>query len=194
MSPDLNYLIEIGIVPAENVHLLYNADTDKLRKHLIEKIKSILTQLEENHKDLKSDDEETLTGHIARALNQSAMFNATAETNSNGHVDITVTAHLVNQLNFKVKGEAKIWKDNSYALKGYTQLDGYLTGRPNVAIFLYYFRSGTCDEKFKAYIDHLISKVGGSKLAEEGRFSTTSHTHTSSAKIEIDHYCAWLPK
>lgn len=194
MSPDLNYLIEAGILPPENVHLLYNADTDKLRKHLIEKIKSILSHLEENHKNLKEDDEETLTGHIARALNQSAMFNATAETNSNGHVDLTVTAHLVNQLNFKVKGEAKIWKNNSYALSGYSQLDGYLTGRPNVALFLYYFRNGTCDDKFKTYINHLISTVGGSKLIEEGRFSTTSHIHKSSAKIEIDHYGAWLPK
>jgi hypothetical protein len=194
LNPDIAFLIEEGILDPSSIMLLYNTDVKKLRLHLIEKINSIIRDMEANSNDLKDFGETALTNEITRALTQSALFTATAESHSNGHVDITIVAPMVNAANFKVKGEAKIWKTPSYALKGFDQLNGYLTGRPDVALFLYYFRGkNSCDDRFKKYIEELISIKGGKNLKTLGRFATTEHIHTSGATIELDHYAGWLP-
>src|SRR6266567_1474961 len=87
-----------------------------------------VAHLEKNKKNFDALDEEGLTGALAGALSIPGLT-VTQETNSNGHVDLTVDADHCSPPR-TVLGEAKIYKGPAYHLKGLEQLIGkYVTGR-----------------------------------------------------------------
>lgn len=117
------------------------------------------------------------------------------EGNSRGHVDLTITAPTYIAPNkFQYLGEAKVWSTKKYCIDGFEQLMGYVTGRHQSAFTIIYFRIKECDDQFKEYVEELLKQKGGSKITLEPRYGLTSHTHASTAKLEIDHYASHLPK
>ncbi len=194
MSPDLRFLLQENLVDAADLIAFTSTNPQKIQDLVREKMKVALREMESNAKNFSLLGEDGMTAYICSIFNQSGIFSSKNEPNSNGHVDIVIECPMVSNAIFCIKGEAKIWSTNQYCLNGFDQLNGYLTGVPHHALFLYYFRGQTCDDIFSAYIDELITQKGGSKSFCVDRHGKTEHTHLSKSKICVDHYAAWMPK
>ena len=95
--------------------------------------------LETNKKNFRTLDEEGLSGTLAVALSTPGLT-VTQETNSNGHVDITIEADHCLPTRKKL-GEAKIYDGPAYHLAGLNQLLGrYTTGREGRGLLIVYVR------------------------------------------------------
>lgn len=96
--------------------------------------------LETNKNELAELDENGLSAFLVAALSIPGL-SATRETNSNGHVDITIVADHCTPMRKKL-GEAKIYNGPQYHLDGLQQLLGrYTTGRENRGMVIEYFRT-----------------------------------------------------
>lgn len=190
---DLAYLKNLGI--EIDTALLYGASTADLVRYTRKKIIAIIEQVERSAKEYKSLGEDALSSIIATAINSSMILVAQRESNSRGHVDFTITAPMyIPEDKFRYLGEAKVWSTKQYCIDGFEQLMGYITGRQKNAFTIIYFRGQTCDDQFKSYVEELLQQKGGKTIKLESRDSTTEHTHTSSATVEIDHYATHLPR
>ena len=95
--------------------------------------------MEKNKKNFQNLDEEGLSGVLAGALSIPGLT-VTQETNSNGHVDLTIEADHCTPARIKL-GEAKIYSSPSYHIKGIGQLLGrYTTGRETPGLLINYVR------------------------------------------------------
>lgn len=167
---------------------------DQLVTDVKTKIISNLSHMEESSKEYQNLGENGFSSILVTALNNCFPFCATREQNGRGHVDITITSpSCAEEFMFKYKGEAKIWNGDVYALGGFKQLMGYITGRQKNAFCMFYFKTVTCDDIFNNWPDNLIIKKGGSLRILEKRFATTFHKHSSGDFVEIDHYAAHFP-
>lgn len=119
---------------------LISAKTDEdFEKAFDAFLERAVSQLETNKKDFQDLDENGLSAVLVIALS-AVGFSATRETNSNGHVDITIMADHCMPMRKKL-GEAKIYDGPEYHFKGLQQLLGrYTTGREGRGMLVVYFR------------------------------------------------------
>jgi hypothetical protein len=150
-----------------------------------------VSHLEKNKKKFAPLDEEGLSGVMAGSLTIPGLT-VTQETNSNGHVDLTIEADHCTPARTKL-GEAKIYSSPSYHIKGIGQLIGrYTTGRETPGLLISYVRVKNIKEitsKLKAAMDnHLPENQVGPCENHTLKWSlVTKHTHSSGEILAIGH-------
>lgn len=140
------------------------------------------TKLEEEANQHSEKDETGVSSAVMMFL-EGARYNCSTETNSNGHVDLTVT-----EGDFKWLGEAKIHKGNEWTYHGFDQLvTNYSTGRPNSchgAIIVYNMKkrknSVKCAEEWRDYVEKMPLNIECSDYQPNGYFDMVLPTHTRS--------------
>ncbi len=192
-SEELSFLNKLGV--DINQLALLHGTPDVVHEYLVEKIRSICSELEENSNLYSAMNEDDISSTITQMLNQNSFITATREQNSRGHVDITITfPSILSSHNYKCKGEAKIWGGYERAVEGFEQIDGYSTGRQKNSFLIYYFQIMTCDTIFNEYIFKLKDEGKVHEILDsQSRYSKTSHSHPSSAILILDHYAAHFP-
>lgn len=192
MNLELKWLAENGV--ELDFKCMHTTDPEKLSSLFLDKLRGILLSLEEGGKEYKNVGEVAISHFIATALKSGCVFLASTESNSRGHVDITITApSFSEETKFKIKAEAKLWKGPAYQRSGFEQLQVYLTGSPQTGLLLYYFRdTDSCDDKFSDFIESFISIEGGEIKRKLSRDATTHHLHKGSFLYLLDHFAAWI--
>ena len=119
---------------------LLTADTDEVFELAFDiLLESAIGHLERNKRNFQTMDETGLSAVLAGALSIPGLT-VTQETNSNGHVDITIEAVYCVPARRKL-GEAKIYDGPAYHIKGLEQLLGrYTTGREGRGLMIVYVR------------------------------------------------------
>jgi hypothetical protein len=165
-----------------------DADFEKAFDVLLEKA---VSGLEKNKKHFASLSEEALSAVLALALSDIGI-SVTQEANSNGHVDLTITADKCVPARTKL-GEAKIYDGPEYHLKGLTQLLGrYTTGREGRGLLITYFQkqniSGLVKKIRKKMDQELPMKQDGKTTDHLLKWSFLSkHNHSCGEKLEVGH-------
>lgn len=123
----------------EYLDLLTATTDDEFEKAFDALLGMAVAHLESNKKNYKMLEEVGLTGVLAAHLTIPGL-SVTQETNSNGHVDITIDAdHCVPPR--RKLGEAKIYNGPGYHIAGLKQLlDRYTTGREGRGLLIEYYR------------------------------------------------------
>ena len=152
-----------------------------------------VANLERNKKNYEKLDEEGLTAVLASALSIPGL-SVSQETNSNGHVDITIEANHCVPARIKL-GEAKIYNGPEYHLKGLKQLLGrYTTGREGRGILIVYVRKkavASLAKKLRKKMDTDLPMVQkGKTVSHVLKWSFIStHVHSSAEDLEVGHVC-----
>jgi hypothetical protein len=147
--------------------------------------------LEKNRKNFQSLDEEGLSGALAGALSMPGLT-VTQETNSNGHVDLTIEADHCTPIRVKL-GEAKIYSSPSYHIKGIGQLLGrYTTGRETPGLLINYVRKPDIKGivgKLKTELDKKLPEHQTEPCKDHLlKWSLlTKHKHNSGEVVSIGH-------
>ncbi len=147
--------------------------------------------LESNSKNFGKLREEGLTGVLALALTIPGLT-VTQETNSNGHVDLTISADHSSPVR-KVLGEAKIYRSPSKYLEGLEQLLGrYVRGRELRHLLIVYFLNRDIDgliRNLREQMDdeHPCLQQGSTRdHTREWSFLST-HAHSSGKELDVCH-------
>lgn len=156
----------------------YDKFIDELYKELIACFESLEEEANEHH-----DKGETGISSSVKMYLKGAKYDCTTETNSNGHVDLTVRENR-----FKWLGEAKLHRGNSWTYHGFNQLtENYTTGRPNASrggIIVYNTTvkkpSTQCAEEWKQYIEQKPLSVTCSDYNANGYFDMVIPKHPRS--------------
>jgi hypothetical protein len=128
-----------------------------------------VSHLETNKLNFKALDEEGLSAVLAGTMSTFGIA-VTQETNSNGHVDLTIEVAYCSPLR-RVLGEAKIYTGPKYHVNGLKQLLGrYTTGREGRGLLIVYVRKKNIAELFKK-----LKTQMDSQLPMNQRGSTTDH-------------------
>jgi hypothetical protein len=149
-------------------------------------------QLEKNKKNFQKLDEEGLSAALAIALNIPGLLTVTQETNSNGHVDLTIEADNTTPARIKL-GEAKIYSSPSYHMKGISQLLGrYTTGREMPGLLINYVRKPDIKAivaKLKTEMDKKLPENQTGPCQDHAlKWSLlTKHRHSSGEVITVGH-------
>jgi len=123
----------------EYVDLLTAGTDEEFEAAFTALLDKAVLHLERNKKNFQKLDEEGLTAALAGTLTVPGLI-VTQETNSNGHVDLTIEADHCVPARIKL-GEAKIYASPSYHIKGIGQLLGrYTTGRETSGLLINYVR------------------------------------------------------
>lgn len=140
LENNLLTLLELNKQKAPEYYDLISAPDDpEFEKAFDAIMERAVSQLEENKTDFQSLGENGLSAALTLALSMPGL-SATRETNSNGHVDITVVADHCSPIRKKL-GEAKVYDGPEYHLGGLQQLLGrYTTGREGRGMLIVYFR------------------------------------------------------
>ena len=185
-------LLELTKVKAPEYFDLITAKTEaEFEKAFDVFLERAVSQLESNKKNLQLLDENGLSAVLTMALSVPGL-SATQETNSNGHVDITVVADHCMPMRKKL-GEAKIYDGPEYHVKGLQQLLGrYTTGREGRGMLIVYFQ--------KPNIAVLVKKLRNKMdtdlpLSQQGPTSDhlikwsflSQHVHSSGETLEVGH-------
>lgn len=153
--------------------------------------------LEKNKVNYCSLDEEPLSAILAQALSMPGL-SATCETNSNGHVDITIEAEHCHPARTKL-AEAKVWDGPQYHISGLEQLLGYTTGRESRGMVISYVKRpniaglvAKLREKMNA--DKPCQQIGDTQDHDNQlRWAfLSSHNHSSGEEIDVSHVCCDL--
>jgi hypothetical protein len=171
---------------------LITAESDaEFEKAFITILEGAVSHLEKNNKNFAKLDEEGLSDALAGCLTMPGIT-VTQETNSNGHVDLTIEADHCTPARVKL-GEAKIYKSPSYHIKGISQLIGrYTTGRELPGLLLNYVRKKDIKgitATLKAKMDKdLPEQQVGPTLDHTLKWSLiTKHKHSFGEDVEIAH-------
>jgi hypothetical protein len=147
--------------------------------------------LERNKVNFKKLNEEGLSAALAHRLTMPGVA-VTQETNSNGHVDITIQVYLCNPQRTKLC-EAKIYDGPSYHIGGLGQLlDRYSTGRESRLLIITYVKKKNINgliQKLRGQLDRdrpLRQKGATRDHAMKWSFVTT-HVHGSGDELEVGH-------
>lgn len=150
-----------------------------------------VSKLEQNSKNFQKLDEVGLTGALALALSIPGLT-VTQESNSNGHVDLTIEAdHCVPSR--RKLGEAKIYKGPAYHLGGLEQLLGrYSTGREGRGLLIAYVHDKNIAglmRKVRSTMDiDLPCKQQGQTVDHLLRWSFIStHAHSCGENLQVSH-------
>jgi hypothetical protein len=172
---------------------LFTAGTGEQFETAFETILSkIIAALEEDKKDLARLNEDGLSSILVIALNMAGL-RATRETQSNGHVDLTIEITFGTLMRRKL-GEAKIYNGPSYHVKGLQQLLGrYTTGRESQCLMIEYIK--------KPDIAGLVKKIRkrmdtDRPMRQQGKTRDNTlkwsfisvHKHSSGDKLQVGHY------
>jgi hypothetical protein len=134
-------------------------------------------------------DERGLSQLLADFLNL-AGYQATAERNNNGHVDVVVE-HAFGR-RWKYLGECKIHRGYQHHVDGCEQLLGYCTGRERRAFCMDFFDKVGAFEKMQKLRRDVDTRLPLAQKAPSvdhriaGAF-VTSHRHDSGSDVEILH-------
>jgi hypothetical protein len=193
-TPDnsLLALLELSRQKAPEYYDLIGAKTDAdFEKAFDAFLERVVSQLEMNKKDFETLDENALSAVVAMALSVPGL-SATRETNSNGHVDITIVADHCMPMRKKL-GEAKIYDGPEYHLKGLQQLLGrYTTGREGRGMLIVYFRK----QNIAGLVKKLREKMDADlPCAQQGQTSNhllkwsflSKHAHSCGETLEVGH-------
>jgi hypothetical protein len=175
----------------EYLDLLTSETNEEFESAFTTLLGKAISHLEKNKKKFASLDEEGLSGVLAGTLTIPGMT-VTQETNSNGHVDLTIEADHCTPSRIKL-GEAKIYSGAAYHIKGLGQLIGrYTTGRESSGLLISYVRKKdikTITETLKVQMNRDLpeQQVGESKDHALKWSFITSHEHSSGEVVEVAH-------
>lgn len=171
---------------------LISADTDESFEAAFEVLlEKALHGLEKNKKNFKNLNEEGLSAALALALSIPGLT-ITQETNSNGHVDLTIEADHCMPARIKL-GEAKIYDGPSYHIEGLIQLIGrYLTGREGRGLLIEYVKKPGIRakmEKIRTQMDATLplNQSGPAKDHAIKWAFLTGHRHSSGENVQVGH-------
>jgi hypothetical protein len=172
---------------------LLTADTDEAFEKAFDAIlERAIVGLEENKKNFSTLDEEGLSGALTLGLRIPDLLTVTQETNSNGHVDLTIEAKYCVPARYKL-GEAKIYNGPEYHLKGLEQLLGrYTTGREGRGLFIIYVRKKDIAGKIKKLRQFMDDDLPMEQQGEtkdhvlKWAFIST-HLHSSGEELDVGH-------
>src|ERR1041384_3688001 len=154
-------------------------------------LEDAVQNLEKNKKHFKKLGEEGLSAALAGKLSIPGLT-ITQETNSNGHVDLTIEADHCSPARIKL-AEAKIYAGPGYHIKGISQLLGrYTTGRETPGLLINYVRKKDIKKitaKLKATMDkRLPANQTGPCEDHILKWSLiTKHKHNSGEILYIGH-------
>ena len=171
---------------------LFTAETDEqFEEAFTALLDGAVRHLEKNGKNFESLSETGLSAALAGILTMPGL-RVTQETNSNGHVDLTIEAEHCTPARVKL-GEAKIYASPSYHMKGVSQLlERYTTGRELPGLLINYVRQKDIKgitEKLRVALDkkrpeNQVSACEDHKL----KWSlTTKHKHRSGEVVSLYH-------
>lgn len=152
---------------------------------------SAVARLESNSRNFESLDENGITAALALAITIPGL-DVTQETNSNGHVDITIQTENTHPIRKKL-GEAKIYNGKAYHISGLEQLIGrYSTGREGRGLLIVYFKCPNIANhvtRLRGDLDiELPMKQQGACRDHCIRWSFLSgHLHSSGELLEVWH-------
>jgi hypothetical protein len=185
-------LMELNKQKAPEYYNLISATDDaEFEKAFDAILERAVSQLEENKNDFESLTETGLSSALTMALSMPGL-SATRETNSNGHVDITVVADHCSPIRKKL-GEAKIYDGPEYHLGGLKQLLGrYTTGREGRGMLVVYFRKKNIAglvQKLRDRMDADLPYSQQGPTANHGiKWSFLSkHKHSCGEHLEVGH-------
>ena len=171
---------------------LFTAETeDEFETAFTVLLEGAVTHLEKNRKNFASLGEEGLSGVLAGSLTMPGLT-VTQETNSNGHVDLTIEADHCTPARIKL-GEAKIYSSPSYHIKGIGQLLGrYTTGCETPGLLISYVRKENIKgitEKLKAEMDKKRPEKQVAPCEDHTlKWSlVTKHKHSSGEVVLLSH-------
>ncbi|ODA36496.1 hypothetical protein [Planctopirus hydrillae] len=150
-----------------------------------------VNHLEKNARNLSGLGEEGLTAVLVGVLSMPGL-SVTQETNSNGHVDVTVEADHCNPPRI-VLGEAKIYSGPAYHIKGMTQLIGrYTTGREGRGLLIVYVQNENISgltKSLRTRLDTILPlQQSGPTCDCSLKWSFTSrHKHSCGDEVEAVH-------
>lgn len=175
----------------EYVALLTATSLEEFEAAFLPILERAVHGLEVNSKNFTALNEEGLTAVLAQALSIPG-FTVTQETNSNGHVDITIKADHCMPMRQKL-GEAKVWDGPAWHLKGVEQLlDKYTTGRETRGLLISYVRTADIAGlilKLRQRMDEELpnqQQKPASDLALKWSFQT-DHLHSCGEVLEVAH-------
>lgn len=154
-------------------------------------LEKAVSGLEQNKKKFESLDEDGLSGALALALSMPGLT-VTRETNSNGHVDLTIEADHCSPARRKL-GEAKIYDGPAYHFMGLEQLLGrYTTGREERGLLIVYVRKPNISGLMKGLRERMDSdlpcKQQGNTADHALKWSFLSaHAHACGDNLEVSH-------
>lgn len=154
-------------------------------------LEGAVQHLEKNKRNFEKLDEEGLSAAFAGKLSMPGLT-VTQETNSNGHVDLTIEADHCLPARVKL-GEAKIYSGPNYHIKGIEQLLGrYTTGRETPGLLVNYVRKPDIKgitAKLKAEMDKTLPEKQTGPCEEHTlKWSLrTKHQHSSGEEISLSH-------
>jgi hypothetical protein len=185
-------LVELMRLKAPEYFALLSAKSesefDEAFDTIIERAISIL---ETNSKNFVSLNEVGLTGALAMALTMPGLT-VTQETNSNGHVDLTVSADHCMPARKKL-GEAKIHNGPAYHVAGLKQLlQRYTTGRESRGLVISYVRKKNIAglvKEIRAHMDkdHPCDQKGETVDHKIKWSFVSTHTHSCGEDLQVSH-------
>ena len=154
-------------------------------------LESGLLHLERNKRLFAGLTEEGLSAVLAASLTGPGMI-VTQETNSNGHVDLTIEADHCSPVMVKLC-EAKIYAGPSYHIKGIAQLLGrYTTGRETRGLLLSYVRKPNIKDlvaRLRAAVEKRLpeNQIGPCQDHVLKWSFVTKHKHSSGEELALSH-------
>jgi hypothetical protein len=155
-------------------------------------LEEAVRHLETNKKNFQTLDEDALSAVLAGALRIPGWLAVRQESNSNGHVDLTIEA--LGCIPARVKlGEAKIYSGPAYHVKGMQQLlQRYTTGREGPGLVIAYVRKQDIKGLIEKLRSHLDTEL---PLAQQGACENhplkwsllTVHLHSSGESVQVGH-------
>ena len=175
----------------EYLDLLTAETEDEFETAFTALLEKAVSYLETNKKNFAKLDEDGLSAALRGWLSIPGLT-VTQETNSNGHVDLTIEADHCVPARRKL-AEAKIYSGPSYHIKGIGQLLGrYTTGREGQGLLISYIRKNdikSITAKLKAAMDAELpeNQIGPCEDHTLKWSLITEHTHSSGEVVSVAH-------
>lgn len=195
MNQDKNSLAElVERMQRRNPELLdiISAESeDEFDSAFLPVLEKAIIHLEKNKKNFARLSEEGLTGVLAACFMGIGLV-VTQEANSNGHVDITVTADHCTPIKTKL-GEAKIFNYYGYHVSGLNQLLGrYTTGREGSGLLIEYVRKENIKELIEKLRERMDKELPLNQIDESTTHVIkwsflTAHKHKSGENLTVQH-------
>ncbi len=154
-------------------------------------LEKAISHLEKNKRKFAPLDEEGLSAVLAAVLMMPGLT-VSQETNSNGHVDLTIEADECTPMRTKL-AEAKIYSSPSYHIKGIGQLlSRYTTGRETAGLLISYVRIENIKgitARLKAHMDknRPENQVAPPEDHTLKWSLLTKHKHSSGEVVSLSH-------
>jgi hypothetical protein len=193
MQPVLDSSLQAWFLQSPELRPLLdpNSTDEEFDEALEEYIADAIQWIEDNANALHHDSEDSLSTTLAGYLAIRKLVYVTRETNSRGHVDITIKVTTTSR---KRLGEAKIYHGYAYHEEGIRQLvDRYSTGRERSGYIFCYVKApdikgkmemlrGECD------VHKPCQQNAGATLHKNKWTFQTTHAHASGEELRVVHF------